>query len=343
VKLLVPGGAGFIGSNFVRYALSRWPDCQVTVLDTLTYAGNLQNLELVRDDPRLTFIQGDICVPETVHAAMAGCTHVVNFAAETHVDRSILDPGAFLRTDVEGTRVLLEAAREQGIERYLQVSTDEVYGEIDLPGRATEESAFCPRSPYAASKAGGDLLVGAYHTTYGLPTLITHGSNTYGPYQYPEKLIPLFVTNALEGLPLPVYGDGRQQRDWLFVEDHCTGIATVLERGTVGERYNIGMGRERPNLEVIERIVQLTGCNRSLLRHVPDRPGHDRRYALATEKVRALGWRPQQSFEEGLAQTVLWYQDHRSWWEPIKAGSFQEYYQRQYEQRLAESTAGGGS
>src|SRR5947209_5419583 len=212
MKLLVPGGAGFIGSNFVRYALAHWRDCAVTVLDKLTYAGNLQNLEVVRDDPRLTFIQGDICVPETVRAAMTGCTHVVNFAAETHVDRSILDPGAFLRTDVEGTRVLLEEARQQGVERYLQVSTDEVYGDIESPQRATEEHPLRPRSPYAASKAGGDLLVGAYHTTYDLPTLITRGSNTYGPYQYPEKLIPLFMTNALEGLPLPVYGDGWQQR-----------------------------------------------------------------------------------------------------------------------------------
>jgi dTDP-glucose 4,6-dehydratase len=272
---------------------------------------------------------------------MAGCTHVVNFAAETHVDRSILDPGAFLRTDVEGTRVLLEAARAQGIERYLQVSTDEVYGEIGPPERATEEHPFRPRSPYAASKAGGDLLVRAYHTTYGIPTLITHASNTYGPYQYPEKLIPLFVTNALEGLPLPIYGDGQQQRDWLSVEDHCTGIATVLERGTVGESYNIGVGEERPNLEVIERIVHLTGCDRSLLRFVPDRPGHDRRYALATEKLRSLGWVPQQPFEEGLARTVRWYEEHRSWWEPIKQGSFQEYYQRQYEQRLAHSMTGG--
>jgi dTDP-glucose 4,6-dehydratase len=268
---------------------------------------------------------------------MAGCTHVLNFAAETHVDRSILNAASFVRTDVEGTRVLLEAARELSVERYLQVSTDEVYGDIEPPGRADESAPLCPRSPYAASKAGGDLMVQAYHATHGLPVLITRGSNTYGPYQYPEKLIPLFVINALEGLPLPIYGDGRQMRDWLHVEDHCTGIAAVLERGEPGEVYNIAVGRERPNLEVIERIVEFTGCDRALLRHVPDRPGHDRRYALETAKLRALGWAPEMDFERGLREAVAWYAEHRSWWEPLKDEGYREYYRQQYARRLEEA------
>jgi dTDP-glucose 4,6-dehydratase len=338
VRLLVPGGAGFIGSNFVRYALERWPEVELVVLDKLTYAGNLQNLEQVWEDPRLHFIQGDIGVPETVREAMAGCSHVVNFAAETHVDRSILDPDAFLRTDVLGTRVLLEQAKAQGVERYLQVSTDEVYGDVEAPRRSTERDPLRPRSPYSAAKAGGDLMVQAYHTTYGLPTLITRGSNTYGPYQYPEKLIPLFITNALEGQPLPVYGDGQQMRDWLYVDDHCSGIAAVLERGQVGEVYNVGAGNERPNMEVIERIVALTGCDPALIRHVPDRPGHDRRYALDTSKLRALGWEPEITWERGLEETVRWYESRRDWWEPIKSGAFREYYQEQYARRLAAST-----
>lgn len=338
MRVLVPGGAGFIGSAFVRSSFERWPGCEIRVLDKLTYAGNLENLAPVRDEPGFSFVQGDICDAETVRRAMFGCTHVVNFAAETHVDRSILDASAFVQTNVEGTRVLLEAARDLGVERYLHVSTDEVYGHIEAPKRASEEYPLRPRSPYAASKAAGDLMVEAYHVTFGVPTLITRGSNTYGPYQYPEKLIPLFVTNALDGVPLPVYGDGRQRRDWLYVEDHCAGIATVLERGRAGEVYNLEAGTERTNLLVIERIVQLTGCDHTLVRHVPDRPGHDRRYALQTDRVRALGWKPRVPFEEGLERTVQWYREHRSWWEPIKDGSFREYYERQYQKRLSEST-----
>lgn len=334
MKLLVTGGAGFIGSNFVRLAVERWPQAEIVVLDKLTYAGNPANIP---NDARVHFIHGDISSPDDVRRAMAGCTHVTNFAAETHVDRSILDPSAFVRTDVEGTRVLLEAARDLGVERYLQVSTDEVYGDVEAPHRSRETDPLHPRSPYSASKAGGDLMVGAYHTTFGVPTLITRGSNTYGPYQYPEKLIPLFVTNALDDQPLPVYGDGRQMRDWLFVRDHCAGIATVLERGQLGQIYNLGVGNERPNIEVIDRILALTGASRSLIRHVADRPGHDVRYALDIARARALGWEPQTSFEDGLAATVAWYRSHRDWWESIKNGTFQEYYERQYGQRLAES------
>lgn len=335
MKLLVTGGAGFIGSHFTRTAFSRWPEARVTVLDALTYAGNPQNLAPVWDDERFDFVKGDICDLEVVRQAMDGCTHVVNFAAETHVDRSILDPGAFVRTDVEGTRVLLEAARDLGVQRYLQVSTDEVYGDIEPPLRAREDDPLRPRSPYSASKAGGDLMVGAYHTTYGVPTLITRGSNTYGPYQYPEKLIPLFVTNALDGLPLPVYGDGMQMRDWLHVDDHCAGIATVLMNGEVGQVYNLGVGNERPNLEVIERILADTGAERALLRMVPDRPGHDRRYALDITKTRSLGWEPRIPFDAGLADTVAWYRERRDWWEPLKDGQYAAYYAAQYERRLA--------
>jgi dTDP-glucose 4,6-dehydratase len=337
--MLVAGGAGFIGSNFVRHTLQRWPDARVVVLDKLTYAGNMENLADVRNDARFSFVHGDICAPDAVHRAMSGCTHVVNFAAETHVDRSILEAGAFVQTDVEGTRVLLEAAREVELERYLQVSTDEVYGDVEAPRRSCEDDPLLPRSPYSASKAGGDLMVRAYRETFDVPTLITRGSNTYGPYQYPEKLISLFVTNALHDLPLPVYGDGMQLRDYLYVEDHCAGIATVLENGEVGEIYNIGTGYERPNREVIDAIVDLTACDPSLVRSVPDRPGHDRRYALDLTKTIALGWAPQVDFESGMQLTVDWYTNHRAWWEPIKDGTgFREYYRTQYDERLAQST-----
>lgn len=339
MRLLVTGGAGFIGSAFVRFALRHWPGSEVVVLDKLTYAGNPDNLSAVRDDPRFRFVQGDIALEDDVRGAMRHCTHVLNFAAETHVDRSIMQPEIVVRTNVEGTRVLLQTAVDLSVERFLQVSTDEVYGPIEQPLRATEEDILRPRSPYAASKAGGDLMVGAYHVTYGLPTLITRGANTYGPYQYPEKLIPLFVTNALEGLPLPVYGDGMQSRDWLAVDDHCAGIAAVLEHGEPGQVYNIDAGNERANLEVVSRIVDLTGADPSLVRHVPDRPGHDRRYAMQTAKLRSLGWEPRIPFEQGLRDTVAWYRGNRSWWEPIKSGSFREYYQKQYGRRLAESAS----
>jgi len=338
VRILVAGGAGFIGSHFTRLALRTWPAAEVIVLDTLTYAGNLANLEDLRSDARFSFVRGDICEPDTAATSMAGCSHVVNFAAETHVDRSILESGSFVRTDVEGTRVLLEAARQAGVTRYLQVSTDEVYGDLPAGRRAAEDDPLQPRSPYSASKAGGDLMTLAYHATFGLPVLITRGSNTYGPNQFPEKLIPLCITNALEGRPLPVYGDGSQQRDWLFVDDHCRGIAAVLEGGEPGTIYNLGAGVERPNLEVVRRIVALTGSDPSLIRHVPDRPGHDRRYALQTDRIQSLGWAPQVPFEEGLAATVEWYRAHPEWWQPLKRGEFEHYYRRQYASRLEEST-----
>jgi dTDP-glucose 4,6-dehydratase len=334
MKLLITGGAGFIGSNFVRYALTRWPDCRVVVLDKLTYAGNLANLRGVLESERVTFIHGDICNFDTASAAMAGCDAVFNFAAETHVDRSILDAGDFIRTDVEGTRVLLEAARLHDIRRYIQISTDEVYGDIPMDERATESYPLRPRSPYAASKAAGDLMVHAYHTTYGLNTIITRASNNFGPYQHPEKLIPLCITNALEGQPLPIYGDGLQQRDWLYVEDHCAALALILEVGEPGEVYNIGVGTERPNLEVVSKIIALTGAEASLIRHVPDRPGHDRRYALDATKLRTLGWQPRWSFDDALLLTVRWYQSHPDWWHTIKSGDFADYYRRQYAARL---------
>jgi dTDP-glucose 4,6-dehydratase len=338
VRLLVTGGAGFIGSNFVRYALDRWPEARVTVLDKLTYAGNLENLRAVRDNPRFRITQGDICDVEAVRGAMAGCTDVVNFAAETHVDRSILDPDAFMRTNVLGTRTLLEVARGVGVERFLQVSTDEAYGDIEPPHRATEDDPLRPRSPYAASKAAGDLMAGAYFVTYGLPTLVTRGANTYGPHQYPEKLLPLFITNALDGLPLPLYGDGMQMRDWLAVEDHCSGIALVLERGTPGRTYNLAAGSEQPNLEMVHAILDRLGADRALIRRVPDRPGHDVRYALSADRASALGWGPAVPLHEGLARTVDWYRANRDWWEPIKRSApFQTYYDAQYARRLAES------
>ncbi len=339
MKLLVTGGAGFIGSAFVRSAFDRWPEAEVVVLDLLTYAGNRTNLSLIQNTPGYSFVRGDIGDPKDVRAAISGCTHVVNFAAETHVDRSILDAAAFIRTNVEGTRVLLDAARDSGVERFLQVSTDEVYGDVSAPTRSTEEDALQPRSPYAASKAAAEMLVFAYHSTFDVPVLVSRGSNTYGPYQYPEKLMPLFVTNAIDGLPLPVYGDGRQVRDWMHVDDHCAGIATVLERGEAGEVYNVASENELPNGAVIDRIIELTGCDRGLIRHVRDRLGHDRRYALGTTKVRTLGWTPRIPFDVGLEETVNWYMDHRSWWEPIKSGRFREYYQEQYEHRLTESNA----
>jgi dTDP-glucose 4,6-dehydratase len=329
MKLLVTGGAGFIGSNFVRYVLRDHPEDQVVVLDKLTYAGRPENLADHEDNPNYKFIHGAIEDREIVAEAVEGVDAIINFAAESHVDRSIEEPDAFITTDVFGTQVLLEAARENKIGRYLQISTDEVYGSID-EGTFTEESPIDPSSPYSASKAGGDMLVQAYHRTYGLPALITRASNNYGPYHYPEKLIPLCVLNAFAGIKLPVYGDGMQVRNWLYVEDHCTGIYTALTKGVEGEIYNIGGPDECPNIEVVKRIVELTGNDESLIEYVKDRPGHDVRYSLSSEKIRKLGWEPQMHFAEGLEQTVQWYRDNEWWWEPIRSGDYLEYYKRQY-------------
>ncbi|MBI4300054.1 MAG: dTDP-glucose 4,6-dehydratase, partial [Chloroflexi bacterium] len=307
-NILVTGGAGFIGSNFVRHMLGKHPGYRIVVLDKLTYAGNLENLADVAVDPRYAFIRGDICDAPLVERMLAEfrIDAIVNFAAETHVDRSLLEPSAFIMTDVLGTHVLLEAARKRGIERYLQVSTDEVYGEVAV-GSSREDDPLAARSPYAASKAGGDLMVRAYFVSFGLPAVITRGSNNFGPFQYPEKFIPLFITNAIDNLPLPVYGDGKQVRDWIYVLDHCEGIDTVLHRGAVGEVYNVGGGNERYNLDVAGRI--LAGLDRppSLLQHVTDRPGHDRRYSLDCRKLMRLGWAPRHDFEGALEETVLWY------------------------------------
>jgi dTDP-glucose 4,6-dehydratase len=328
---VVTGGLGFIGSAFVRVLLTERPELSITVLDAMTYAGNPANVAAIATDPRYRFVKGDIADAHAVDAAIgAGCDAIVNFAAETHVDRSILDPEAFIRTDVMGTHVLLEAVRRHQVARFLQVSTDEVYGDVET-GASTETDPIRPRSPYAASKAGGDLQVLAYHATFGTPVLITRGSNTYGPYQYPEKLIPLFVTNLLEGERVPVYGDGLQVRDWLYADDHARGIAHVLEHGTPGEIYNLGGGNSRTNIEITKELLRLTDrAFEESVKHVTDRAGHDRRYALDCAKAHALGWSPRTDFAEGLAETVRWYRRNEGWWRPIKSGEFREYYHRQY-------------
>jgi dTDP-glucose 4,6-dehydratase len=322
-RLLVCGGAGFIGSAFVRDRLQEHGD-EIVVLDKLTYAGRRENLEGLD----VGFVHAGIEDAGAVATAIAGCDAIVNFAAETHVDRSISEPDAFVTTHAVGTWVLLEAARAAAV-RYLQVSTDEVYGSIE-EGSFTESSPLAPSSPYSATKAGADLLVSSYFHTYGLQTVICRGSNNYGPRQYPEKLIPLMILNALHGDPLPVYGDGMQVRNWLYVEDFARGIGHVLEHGAPGQAYNVGGPDECPNIEVVRRIIELTGADESLLQYVKDRPGHDRRYSLGSEKVRALGWEPRMRFAEGLEQTVRWYEDNRAWWEPIRSGDYRAYYERQY-------------
>jgi len=322
-KLLVTGGAGFIGSNYVRYVLNKYPDYHVTVIDSLTYAGNLDNLADL-SGPRMEFVKGDIRNREDVYGLIRDADAVINFAAESFVDRSILEPDAFITTDVLGTHVLLEAARKHGIERFVHISTDEVYGDVE-EGSSTETDPFRPNSPYSASKAGGDLLVRSYYVTYKLPVMITRGSNTYGPYQHPEKLIPLFITNAIDDKPLPLYGDGQQVRDWLYVMDHCSGIDLVLHKGTLGEAYNIGGGNERTNIQITYMILKYLGKPESLIKHVTDRPGHDRRYSIATTKLKSLGWQPEMPFEDGLKETVEWYQANQSWWRKIKE---QEEYKR---------------
>ncbi len=334
MRILVCGGAGFIGSTFVKRMLAKDPGTEIVNLDKLTYAGNPDNLRDVEADPRYRFVHGDICDRAAVTEAAQRVDVIVNFAAETHVDRSIAEPEAFLRTDILGTHTLLEVVRELGISRMVQVSTDEVYGSVEK-GSSTENDSIIASSPYSASKAGGDLQVLAYHRTYGLPVMITRGSNTYGPNQYPEKLIPLFVTNALEGEKLPLYGDGLNVRDWLHADDHCDGIAYVLANGTPGEVYNVGGGNERTNLEITGIILDELGLDESAIRRVTDRPGHDRRYSLDCSKMRALGWRPAVEFEQGLRETIRWYRDNRWWWEKIKHGTeeFARWQARWYEER----------
>lgn len=332
MKILVTGGAGFIGSNFIRHLLAAHADCRVVNLDKLTYAGNLENLRDVESDPRYQFVHGDICDATLVREVMASVDAVVNFAAETHVDRANLGADEFLRANVHGTYTLLNAARELGVVRFVQISTDEVYGSL-AAGAARESDPLNPSNPYSASKAAADLLARAYWTTHRLAVIVTRSSNNFGPYQHPEKMIPLFITNALEDRPVPLYGDGRNVRDWLYVADNCAAIDLVLQRGREGEIYNIGGGTEIENVELTGRVLRLLGKPDSLVLPVRDRPGHDRRYALDSSKTQALGWASRHSFDQTLKTTVAWYQAHEAWWRPLKSGQFKDYYERQYSNR----------
>lgn len=347
MKLLVTGGSGFVGSNFIRFMLSTYPDVSIVNLDKLTYAGNPANLASVENDPRYTFVKGDIADAAIVDSILSeghefwsgsggdreGVDAIVNYAAESHVDRSILDPKAFLTTAVFGTYTLLEAARKYSIPRFVQISTDEVYGAI-LEGETIESAPFEPRSPYSAAKAAADHLVASYWSTYQTPVVITHAANMYGPYHYPEKLFPLFITNLIEGKKVPVYGDGMQVREWLHVDDHARAIDTVLRHGVLGESYNVGTGDRLPNIEITKKLLVLLGKDESSIEHVKDRPGHDRRYALNSQKIRReLGWEPTIGFDEGLAATVEWFKENEAWWKPIKSGEFQKYYEAQYVSR----------
>lgn len=333
MKVLVTGGAGFIGSNFIRYALKKHADWQVINLDKLTYAGNLENLSDVSKDSRYRFVQGDLSDEKLVNQIFAeGVDYCLNFAAETHVDRSIGNPRDFIVTDVEGTYVLLEGAKTHGLKRFIQISTDEVYGSIEK-GSFKEEDLLTPRNPYSASKAGADRLAYSYFSTYGLPALVTRASNNYGPFQYPEKLIPLFVTNAIDDKPLPLYGDGLNVRDWLYVEDHCSALDFLLTKGSDGEVYNVGGGNERTNLEITKTILSILGKPESLIQWVKDRQGHDRRYSISCEKLNKLGWKPEATFEQAIKKTVQWYQENESWWRKIKSGEYKEYYKKQYATR----------
>ncbi|KGG79802.1 spore coat protein [Caloranaerobacter azorensis H53214] len=335
-KILVTGGAGFIGSNFIRYMLNKYEDYKIINLDLLTYAGNLENLKDVEDNPNYEFIKGDIADRGLVNALFEkyNFDYVINFAAESHVDRSIEDPGIFVKTNIMGTQVLLDAAKKYGVEKYLQVSTDEVYGALGPTGMFTEKTPLAPNSPYSASKASADLLVRAYYKTFGLPVNITRCSNNYGPYQFPEKLIPLMIANALEDKNLPVYGDGLQVRDWLHVKDHCSAIDTVLHKGKIGEVYNVGGNNEKKNIEIVKLILEKLGKPESLIKYVKDRPGHDRRYAIDNTKITTeLGWEPSYTFEQGMEETIQWYLDNRDWWQKIRSGEYMEYYERMYGNR----------
>ena len=329
MRLLVTGGAGFIGSEFVRQTITRHPDDSVVVLDKLTYAGNIHNLDPVADTGAFSFVHGDVCDMELVDTLVGGVDVIVNFAAESHVDRSLEAPGQFIQTDVYGTFVLLEAARRAGHARFLQVSTDEVYGDVE-EGSSSESDPLRPRSPYSASKAGAELMVWAYRASYGMPVITTRGSITYGPYQYPEKIIPLFITNAIDDVPLPIYGDGGAVRDYLHVSDHARGIDTALRSGTPGQVYNIGFGGEVSGVAVADAVLAALEKPAALKTHVRDRPGHDRRYAVDSSRLRSLGWEPQVPFAEGARDTATWYRDHEDWWRPLKSGEFWDFYRRNY-------------
>jgi dTDP-glucose 4,6-dehydratase len=334
MKIFVTGGAGFIGSNFIRHVLSLRKGFQIVNYDKLTYAGNLANLEAVAENPNYSFVKGDICEVTAVEAAMRGCDAVVHFAAESHVDRSIYEPGPVIETNVTGTAVMLQVARKLQVQRFVHISTDEVYGDM-LPGAfANEDSQLQPSSPYSASKAGSDLLVRSYVRTYGFPAVITRSSNNYGPFQFPEKFLPLMITNAMDDKALPIYGDGKQQRDWLHVEDNCRGVLTVLERGRIGEVYNIGGLDIEENLTIVKRVLRLMGKPESLLSYVKDRPGHDRRYALhCTKMEKDLGWKPAIPLDEGLQQTIEWYKKNAEWLAGVRGGDYRSYYAKYYENR----------
>ncbi|MEL7669283.1 dTDP-glucose 4,6-dehydratase [Methanobacterium sp.] len=334
MKILITGGAGFIGSNFVRYMLDKYGDYEIVNLDSLTYCGNLENLRGIEDNPNYTFCKGDITDKDLVFKITSDVDYIVNFAAESHVDRSIEDPEIFIKSNVLGTQVLLDAAKEYGIKKYLQVSTDEVYGSLGKTGYFREDTPLAPNSPYSASKASADLMVRAYNKTFDLPVNITRCSNNYGPYQFPEKLIPLMISNALENKLLPVYGDGLNVRDWLHVYDHCSAIDLVLHRGKIGEIYNIGGNNEKKNIEIVKLILQNLNKHESLIHFVKDRLGHDRRYAIDSSKIQnELGWTPKYTFETGIVETIQWYLDNKEWWERIKSGEYMDYYERMYSNR----------
>ncbi|WP_311080216.1 dTDP-glucose 4,6-dehydratase [Paenibacillus polymyxa] len=339
MKLLVTGGAGFIGSNFVLYMLKQHPDYEIVNIDALTYAGNLENLKSIENHPKHTFVKADITDAQAIDQLMQqGIDVVVNFAAESHVDRSILEPEVFVKTNVLGTQVLLDAAKKYNVTKFVQVSTDEVYGSLGETGLFTEETPLQPNSPYSASKAGGDLLVRAYHETFGLPVNITRCSNNYGPYQFPEKLIPLMISRALSDQQLPVYGDGLNIRDWLYVEDHCSAIDLVIHQGKLGEVYNIGGNNERTNVHIVKTVLEELGKPESLISYVQDRPGHDRRYGIdPTKTMNELGWKPKHSFETGIKETIRWYLDNEEWWTRIQSGEYQQYYTKQYGSRLGDA------
>jgi dTDP-glucose 4,6-dehydratase len=334
-SILVTGGAGFIGSNFVHYVLTKYPHCKVTVLDALTYAGNLENLAGLEDNECFAFIKGSICDPAAVRESIKGAEAVFNFAAETHVDRSIHEAGSFIHTDVFGTYTLLSEALEAGVDRFIQISTDEVYGSAAESG-FHEDSPLKPGNPYSASKCGGDLMTLAFRNTYGLPVLITRSSNNFGPYQHVEKFIPLFVTNTIECKDLPLYGDGMHERDWIFVEDNCRAIVRVALEGKIGEIYNIAVGKSQPNLLVAERILDILGAPKSRIVFIEDRKGHDRVYALDATKIKQLGWKVETNFDDALEKTVLWYKENEQWWKRVKSGAFREYYEKHYAKKLKE-------